>query len=75
MTKPIITIHNVETNEIETREMNDAEFAQWEADQERRAAEVVAEADKEAARQAVLIKLGITADDLAALGLQHNLDR
>ena len=33
MTKPMIIIHNVETGEILEREMNDAEFAQYEADQ------------------------------------------
>lgn len=69
MTKPMVTIHNIETNQIETREMNAAELKQWEADQAAFAAQIVAEADKEAARQAVLTKLGITADDLAALGL------
>ena len=31
-TLPMVRIHNVETNEIIDREMNDAEFAQWEAD-------------------------------------------
>jgi hypothetical protein len=69
MTKPTITIHNCETQEVEIREMNDAEFSKWEIDQAATAARIVAEADKEAARQAVLTKLGITADELAALGL------
>jgi hypothetical protein len=72
MTKPMITVHNVETNEIETREMNAVEFAQWEAEQAKFAAQVVAEADKEAARQAVMNKLGLTTDDLKALGLGTN---
>ena len=67
MTKPMITIHNVETNEVEIREMNAEEFAQWEADQARRAAEIVAEADKEAARQALFAKLGITDDEAKLL--------
>ena len=67
MTKPTITIHNAETNEIETREMNAAEFKQWEADQALFAAEIVAQADKEAARQALLAKLGITDDEAKLL--------
>jgi hypothetical protein len=67
MTKPMITIHNCETNEVEIREMNADEFARWEADQAKRAAEIVAEADKEAARQALLTKLGITVDEAALL--------
>lgn len=54
---------------ITERDMTADEIAEWQAAQAKMAAQVVAEADKEAARQAVLIKLGITADDLAALGL------
>jgi hypothetical protein len=72
MTKPIITIHNVETDELETREMNDAEFAQWQADQA--AADIIAAKQNEAvaakeAAQAKLAALGLTTDDLKALGL------
>ena len=67
MTKPMITIHNCETNEVEVREMNDAEFSKWEADQALFAAEVVAEANQEAARQELLSRLGITADEAKLL--------
>jgi hypothetical protein len=67
MTKPTVIIHNAETNEIETREMNAAEFKTWEADQALFAAQIVADADKEAARQALLAKLGITSDEAALL--------
>jgi hypothetical protein len=62
-TKPIIRIHNVETDEVIDREMNDAEFAQWQADQ---SANAVAEAEAEskaAQRQAILDRLGLTADE------------
>jgi hypothetical protein len=69
MTKPMVTIYDCETNETEIREMNDVEYSEWQSRQEAKAAEIVAEANKEAERQAVLTKLGITADDLAALGL------
>jgi len=31
--RPMVRIHNLETNEVIDREMNDAEFAQYEADQ------------------------------------------
>jgi len=67
MTKPTVIIHNAETNEIETREMNAVEFKQWEADRALFAAQIVAEANKEAARQALLAKLGITSDEAALL--------
>lgn len=67
MTKPTVIIHNAETNEIETREMNAVEFKQWEADQALFAAQIVDEANKEAARQAILTKLGITDDEAKLL--------
>lgn len=62
-----ITIHNVETGEIIEREMNAEELAQWEAIQATADAEVVEAAAKEAARQALLDKLGITADEAKLL--------
>jgi hypothetical protein len=61
--KPIIRIHNVEINEVIDREMNDDEFALWQADQ---AAQAVAKAEAEAKaaqRQAILDRLGLTADE------------
>jgi hypothetical protein len=75
MTKPIITIHNAETNEVETREMNATEFAQWEADaavaKEIAAKQHEAEVAK-ATAEAKLAALGLTTDDLKALGLGGN---
>ena len=72
MPKPIKVIHNVETGEIIEREMNADELAQWEADQE--SAQLAKEqeaaaAAKKAAAEAKLAALGLTADDLKALGL------
>jgi hypothetical protein len=62
-TRPMVRIHNVETDEVIDREMNDAEFAQYEADQATQAtAKAEAEA-KEVARQAILDRLGLTADE------------
>jgi hypothetical protein len=66
-TRLIIRIHDIETDEVIDREMNDAEFAQYEAD---KAAELVkqAEADAKAAeKQALLDRLGITADEAKLL--------
>jgi len=51
----------------EVREMNDAEFAQYEIDQAANKAAAQAQADKATARQAVLDRLGITADEAALL--------
>jgi len=65
-------IHNTETNEIIDREMNDAELKQYKADQVRWAAET-AEAEAKAMAKATaegkLAALGLTTDDLRALGL------
>lgn len=61
MTKPLIQIGD------EVREMTDDEYAQYQKDQ---ADAVKAETDRkarEAARAAVLAKLGLTADEAAAL--------
>ena len=72
MTRPIIRIHDLATNEIVDREMNNAEFAQFELDQAAQATEAAAQAETEAAKvaaQAKLAALGLTADDLKALGL------
>jgi len=62
--RPMIRIHNSETNEIIDREMNDDEFAQYQADQVAQAAAKAEAEAKEAARQAILDRLGLTADEL-----------
>ena len=51
----------------EVREMTDAELAQHELDKAEAAAQHAAQAAKVAARQAVLDKLGLTADEAQAL--------
>ena len=72
MTRPMIRVHNTETNEIVDREMNDLEFEQYQKDciatEARRAQEAQA-AVKKAAAEAKLAALGLTTDDLKALGL------
>ena len=74
MTRPLVTIYDADGSFI-TREMNDEEYAQWEIDF------AAAEAAKSAAEQAEakraeslakLAVLGLTTDDLKALGLGGN---
>ena len=71
----MIRIHNQETGEVIDREMTDDEFAQFEADQAAQVARQEAEAQKaadKAAAEAKLAALGLTSDDLKALGLGNN---
>lgn len=65
--RPMVRIHNVETDEIIDREMNDAEFAQYEADQIAEAERVAAEVAKAAQKQLLLDRLGITQDEAQLL--------
>jgi mevalonate kinase len=66
-TRPMVRIHNTEINEVIDREMNDAEFAQYEAEQAANAAKQ-AEADAKAAqRQAILDRIGISAEELKTI--------
>lgn len=72
MTRPMVRIHNTETNEIIDREMNDDEFSQYVKDFEshRILQEHIKETETaKAAAEAKLEALGLTADDLKALGL------
>jgi len=64
MTKPLIQINN------EVREMTDAEYAQWQADNAEIAARQQAAIDAAAARVRAIAKLanlGLTNDEIAAL--------
>jgi hypothetical protein len=67
MTKLFTTIHNIQTGEIIEREMNAEELAKLEADKAANAAAAAEAEAKAAARQAILDRLGITADEAAAL--------
>lgn len=72
MTKPSIREHNIETNEVIDREMTDAEYAQHLKDIETNQKKAQLEAEKQAAKtaaEAKLAALGLTTDDLKALGL------
>lgn len=59
-------IINCETNEIIERELNEEELAQSVIDGETVAASQAQAAAKIASKEAVLEKLGLTADELAA---------
>jgi len=72
MEKPTIRIHNTETNEIIDREMTNDEFAQYKldkADDKERRDAMIAKATIKAEAQAKLAALGLTVEDLQALGL------
>ncbi len=67
MSKPIIRIHNVETDEIVDREMNDAEFTKYQAEQELEAQRQTEAQAKAAQRQALLTRLGLTEEEATIL--------
>ena len=67
MTKPTVIIHNVSTNEIIEREMTDAEFAAYEADQAAQATAQAAIESKAAQRRAILEHLKITEEEARIL--------
>jgi hypothetical protein len=67
MPKPIIRIHNTETNEVIDREMTDSEFKAYEDEKARIAQDVAELAAKETEKNALLAKLGITADEAKLL--------
>lgn len=66
---PTIKIHNVETNEIIEREMTIDELKQWQIDKDKLQLEKEAAKAAKAAAEAKLAALGLTLDDLKALGL------
>jgi crotonobetainyl-CoA:carnitine CoA-transferase CaiB-like acyl-CoA transferase len=66
-TRPTIRIHDIETNEVTDREMNDAEFAQYEADKATKAIAAEAKAKAEADKAALLERLGLTEDELKTI--------
>ena len=67
MTKPMVKIHNTETNEIIDREMTDNEFAQYEVDKAADLAKQAEVATKAVQRQAILDRLGLTSDEARLL--------
>jgi hypothetical protein len=72
MLKPMIRIHNTETNEVIDREMNDVEHKIYLEEQKIAAKNKQDYLDQLALKEAAeakLAALGITKDDLKALGL------
>jgi len=67
MKNPMIRIHNIETDEIIDREMTDEEAAALLPNPLSK--EEQAQLDAKNAAQAKLAALGLTAEDLSALGL------
>jgi hypothetical protein len=66
-TRPMVRIHNIETDEVIDREMNDAEFAEYEAEKAANAAAATAKAKAEADKAALLVRLGLTEDELKTI--------
>ena len=68
----MIRIHDTVNNEVIDREMNDEEFAQYKIDVANAEARTAAIEQAQAAKAASLAKLealGLTVDDLKAIGL------
>ncbi len=63
----MIRIHDIETNEIIDREMDDVEFAQYKIDQTNAAAKKAEAEAKATAKNALLDRLGITAEEAQLL--------
>ena len=66
-TRPMVRIHDLATDEVIDREMNDAEFAQYQADQEIQATKKAEATAKAAEKQAILDRIGLTADELKSI--------
>lgn len=67
MTRPMIRIHNAETDKIVDREMTLAEFKEYEASQLQQST-IDAEIEKKALEKAAILeKLGLTAEEAALL--------
>jgi hypothetical protein len=67
MTKPMIRIHNTETNEVIDREMTDIEFVEYQKEQAQFEAVKLAKAARAQAKAELLERLGITADEAKLL--------
>jgi len=67
MSRPTIRIHDLATNTVVDREMNDAEFAAWQEDQTAQVTKAAEETAKAQARQAILDRLGLTEEEARLL--------
>jgi hypothetical protein len=67
MARPMVRIHDLSTDEVIDREMTDAEFAQYEADQAAAVTQAAELEAKAAEKAALLARLGITAEEAKLL--------
>jgi hypothetical protein len=67
MTTPQVSEVNILTGETVVRDMTDIELTQYKADQKEAKIQRQIEADRAALKVATLAKLGLTADEVAAL--------
>lgn len=67
MNKPMIRIHNAETNEVVDREMTDQEYLEYQELQSKLEQEAQAEEEKAAAKASVLNRIGITEEEARLL--------
>jgi hypothetical protein len=67
MTTQTVTIHNVETGEIITRDMTAEELQQWVTEKAANDLKKQAELTRAAEKAALLERLGITAEEAALL--------
>jgi len=67
MSRPTIRIHNVTTNEVFDREMDDAEFEAYQDRQKQYLMEQAETKAKASAKADLLKKLGITAEEAVLL--------
>lgn len=67
MPNPMIRIHDSSTDQVLDREMTAQEFTEYKAQKATDEANQAEAADKLAAKQAVLLKLGLTAKEASAL--------
>jgi hypothetical protein len=65
--RPMVRIHNIETDEVIDREMNDKEFETYQAELEVNKVAAEAKAKAEADKAALLARLGLTEDELKTI--------
>lgn len=65
--RPMVRIHDTAIDEVIDREMNDAEFAEYQNDVAVREAEKAASAEARALKISAYEKLGLTAEEITAL--------
>lgn len=67
MSNPTIRIHNLETDEIIDRQMNDDELSEYEIDKAKTLAEAKTKAETKLSKVALLERLGITEEEAKLL--------